>query len=100
MSAVSEDQREMLRAVFAGLNSGWLSATFSEGHGGLKDLAIGIELNGLGQAQVGLDTLLKLSRLLGTDNIYVETNDDMNNAPSCEIFCGGVSAEWNPSVIQ
>ena len=87
---ITDSQCETLRAILSDDFSTYRSATISDA----LDLFIELEVNGLGQAQVALDTLLKLSKLLETTTIYVETNDDMNKAPSCEILCVGVAEGW------
>ncbi|MCZ6870539.1 MAG: hypothetical protein O7G84_13640 [Gammaproteobacteria bacterium] len=49
----------------------------------------------VGGTMVHLNDLQKLSKLLGTEDIYVETNE-LEDAPSCTIFCNNVSGEWKP----
>ena len=90
MMPITDSQQETLRGVVVD----YRSSSLSDGHDGRSNLSIEVKMNSLGQAQVSLATLLALSKLLETDLIYVETNDDMNRAPSCDIFCVGVTASF------
>ncbi len=82
---ITDKQREMLRSSVPCYRSARRPP--------LTTLLI-IEM-GAGGTIVRLEELQSLSRLLGTDDIYVETNE-LEDAPSCTIFCNNVSGEWNP----
>ena len=83
------NQMRMLREALPGIKEGRLNEY--ENHCA-NLLIIRMEV---GAALVSLGHLQKLSKLLDTEDIYVETNE-LEDAPSCTIFCGNVSGEWRP----
>ena len=86
---ITDSQMRMLRAALTGFKE----ARLNEYENHCANLLI-IRME-VGTAFVSLQHLQKLSKLLGTEHIHVETNE-LEDAPSCTIFCSNVSGEWKP----